>query len=72
MGGLPPGTFGLKVLSGREMRPDLWQSGLAVSQLKTKARGPARTARGLAWLSVARGAGLDGFGSTSILPGWVG
>ena len=38
VGGSPRGTFGLKVLSARGMRPDLWQSGFSVSRQKTKAR----------------------------------
>ena len=58
-GGLPPGTFGLIVLSGRGMGSDLWQSGFADSQFKSRGPGPARTARDFACLSVAR------------VPGWL-
>jgi hypothetical protein len=43
-----------------------------LSLLNAKARVLERTARGFACLSVARGAGLVGFGSTSIVRGGVG
>jgi hypothetical protein len=55
--GLPPGTFGHKVLMEMGVGPDLWKSGGADSVVKCK--GPAC-------------AGLGGFGSTSSLAGWVG
>jgi hypothetical protein len=37
-GGLPPGTFRLKVLEGNGLRLDLWKSYLADFSLKAKAR----------------------------------
>ena len=57
VGGLPQGTFGLKVLKGTGLGLDLWKSYLADSAAKSE--GPAF-------------AGLGGFGSTSSLAGWVG
>jgi hypothetical protein len=57
VGALRPDTFGLKVLKGNGMRPDLWKSYFADSVVKSE--GPAC-------------AGLGGFGSTSSLSGWIG
>jgi hypothetical protein len=58
VGGLPPDTFRPKLLKGSGMRPDFWKSCLADSVVKSESPGPARTARGFACLSFARGAGL--------------
>ena len=72
VGGSPPGYFWAQSLERKGDEAGLVAVRLLCFAAKDESPSPARAARGFVWLFAARGAGLDGFGSTSILPGWVG